>query len=496
MDNNTVKTPSIKKNYLMNIILSMSAIFFPLISFPYVSRILGPEGTGKVSFAVSFVMYFDIFAQLGVPGHGIRACAKARDDIRELSKIVAELMVINITMTLIVYIVLFGVVWAIPSLRDDKELYVICSLLIILNSIGMNWLFQGLEKYTYITVRSLLFKIIALVGMFLLIKSREDYHKYAGLVILAGYASNILNLIYAVRIVNLHGIGKLDLRRHLKPVGVFFATTCATTVYLNLDNVMLGVMTSKTEVGYYSTAVKVKSLLLNLVTSLGTVLLPRLSYYVEQRRIEEFKTISGKSLHLVLLTATSFMVYFMIFAKPVIFLLSGEEYLNSVIPMQIIMPTLLFIGITNIMGMQILVPLGLEKYVLYSEIGGAVVDIILNALFIPVWGASGAAIGTAAAEITVLVIQYYFLKKINYCPSTDANVLLMLIAIIISSATASCTYFFGFMDNMQLEMGCFLTILISGIIFFGIYAGILLKRNDSIAVEIKNMLINRIRVSK
>ena len=142
----------------MNAILNMSAFIFPIISFPYISRVLGPTGTGNVNFAISFVTYFDMFAQLGIPAYGIRACAKVRDDKKELNRVVTELLTINLVTSLIVYTVLYTLIFNVPSLRSDKTLYMICSSMIILNSIGMNWLFQALEKYTYITVRSIIFR--------------------------------------------------------------------------------------------------------------------------------------------------------------------------------------------------------------------------------------------------------------------------------------------------------------------------------------------------
>lgn len=468
----------------MNALLNVSAFIFPLISFPYVSRVLGPAGTGNVSFAISFVTYFDMFAQLGIPSYGIRACARVRDDKKELRRVVTELLTINLITSLIVYTVLFSVVFAVPSLRADKGLYIICSLMIILNSIGMNWLFQALEKYTYITVRSVVFKLLSVIGMFLLIRSSDDYLIYAALTVLAGWASNILNLIYAGKLISLEtDRNQLDYRRHIKAIGVFFAMTCATTVYLNLDNVMLGFISGKTEVGYYSASVRIKTLLVNFVTSLGTVLLPRLSYYVENKKIDEFRRISGKALHFVLLVSIPLVVYFILFASPVILLLAGNQYEASILPMQIIMPTLLLIGITNILGIQILVPLGLEKYVLYSEIGGAIVDLILNAVFIPLYGAAGAALGTLAAEAAVLIIQYIKLRRIDSLPSSGAGITLLIFAACISGVVSMLAWTPDFMTNLPLETGCFITILISGVLYFGAYMTILLVRREPLVME-------------
>ena len=172
---------SIKINFFMNTLLNMSSFIFPLITFPYVSRILLPEGTGKVSFATSFIAYFTMFAQLGIPTYGIRACASVRDDRKSLSRTVHELLFINIVMSVISYVILFIVLFNVPKLRDDRLLYIIVSSTILLSAIGMEWLYKALEQYTYITVRSLIFKIIALIGMFLLVKTKSDYVIYGGI---------------------------------------------------------------------------------------------------------------------------------------------------------------------------------------------------------------------------------------------------------------------------------------------------------------------------
>lgn len=490
METKKISHPSIKKNFVMNAILNISAFIFPLISFPYVSRILGPAGTGNVSFAVSFVAYFDMFAQLGIPFYGIRACAKIRDDKKELSRTVRELLTINLVMSFIVYIVLFIIIFSIPSIRAEKGLYIICSSMIILNSIGMNWLFQALEKYSFITIRSMAFKFVSIIGMFLLIKSRDDYLIYAALTVFSAYASNIINYFYARKLVPFKHEGqKLNYKRHFKAVGIFFAMSCATTVYLNLDNVMLGIISGRTEVGYYNAAVRVKTLLVSFVTSLGSVLLPRLSYYVENEKMDDFRRISNKALHFILLISLPLVIYFILFASPTILLLAGDQFEASILPMQIIMPTLLLIGVTNITGIQILVPLGLEKHMLYSEICGAIVDVILNAILIPRYGASGAAIGTLAAEAAVLIVQYRKLKEISSLPFPEANTPLIVTIAAVSGALSLLAFLPGFMYRFPLEAGCIVTIALSGSIYFGFYFTLMLICHEPLVREIALQVI-------
>lgn len=202
-------------------LLTMSSFIFPLITFPYVSRILLPEGTGKVSFATSLISYFSMFAQLGIPTYGIRACAKVRDNREELTRTAQELLIINLIMSVVLYIVFFGAILLVPRLHNERNLYVIVSCTIILTSIGMEWLYKALEQYTYITLRSVLFKFIALIMMFLLIHKKSDYLLYGGISIFAASASNIFNFINVHRFIDLRPVGNYNFKRHLKPIITF-----------------------------------------------------------------------------------------------------------------------------------------------------------------------------------------------------------------------------------------------------------------------------------
>ncbi|MFQ7289518.1 MAG: oligosaccharide flippase family protein [Lacrimispora saccharolytica] len=289
------KVKSVKFNFIMNSILMASSMIFPIITYPYVSRILQPEGIGTVSFANSVITYFSMFAQLGVPTYGIRACAKVRDDKEKLSRTVQEIMLINLVTCLIVYFA-FGIsLYLVPQFRQEKLLYVIMGSLILFNTIGVEWLYKGLEQYSYITVRSIIFKFIALIAMFLLIREKEDYIIYGGITIFAAAGSNVLNFINLRKYIFLRPVGAYDFRQHIKPISIFFAMSIATTVYTNMDNVMLGFIRGTTENGYYDAAVKIKNILVSFVTSLGTVLLPRVSYYIEIGEKKEFYRIAKKS---------------------------------------------------------------------------------------------------------------------------------------------------------------------------------------------------------
>lgn len=482
-----MKARSILHNYLMNALLSVSGILFPLISFRYTTRILLPEGTGKVAMATSVIAYFSMFAELGIPAYGIRACAKVRDNRQVLTRTVHELLGINLAMAMASYALLALGLTIVPKLAEERLLYIVVSATIFMNSIGMEWLYKGLEQYTYITVRSIIFKVIALGAMFLLVHQEADYVIYGGISIFASSASNVMNYVCAGKYIDYRRPSGCDWRRHLKPVLIFFAMACATTVYTNLDALMLGFMTTDADVGYYNAAVKVKGILVSVVTALGAVLLPRSSYYVEYGQMEEFQRMTRKALRFVLFLAMPVMVYFMLFAQECILFLSGEAFLPSILPMQIIMPTVLFIGLTNILGIQMLVPLGKEKTVLKSEIVGAIVDLILNVVLIPSMKSTGAAIGTLVAEMVVLGVQYWELRK----EITDFFRTYSYLKLIIALVAGTIASFW----IRLLPLNSFLTLIVTSICFFATYSLVLYIRREEMVMDTIGAIKKMIRKS-
>lgn len=475
---------SLKKNFVMNTLYTMSTFLFSLITFPYISRVLGPDGNGRVTFATSFISYFTLVAQLGIPTYGIRVCAEARDDRVALTRVTHELLMINLIMTALSYAALFVALFTVPRLMEDRALFLIISSTLFLSAVGMEWLYRGLEQYTYITVRSLIFKAIALVATFLLVRAESDYMIYGAISIFATSASNICNFIYARKYVVFHPVGGYDLKRHWKPVMVFFAMACATTLYTYLDVVMLGFMTTDTDVGYYNAAVKIKRILVTLITSLGTVLLPRASYYIGKGLMNEFRRVISRSLNFVFLLSVPLALYFAYFAPQTILLLSGGAYAPSVEPMRWIIPTLPLIGITNVLGIQILVPTGREKTVLWSELAGAGTDLVLNALLIPSLRSTGAAIGTLAAEAVVLAVQYAALRK-------EAGPLFARVSygkLILAAAAGSALCFWVPLAGW----GNFPTLAAGAVLFFGGYGTTLLLTREPLTRELTGQVLGRL----
>lgn len=480
-----MKIHSVKYNFIMNAILTVAGIIFPLITFPYISRVLLVEGSGKVAFATSVVTYFTMFASLGIPTYGVRACAIVRDNKEKLSKTVQELLIISGGTTLLTYIV-FGIsLFVIPEFAQERTLLLIVGLGIGLNTIGVQWLYNALEQYSYITTCSILFKVIGMILMFLLVKESSDYQIYGGVYVIASFGSYVLNFICLRKFVTFQKTGTYQFKQHLKHIMVFFAMSAGASIYLNLDVAMLRFLQSNEAVGYYNAGIKVKTVLVTCVTSLGTVLLPRLSYYIETADKKAFQLMVGKAFRFVFVAASAVTVYFSIFARESILLLSGEAFLPAVGPMMILMPTVLLIGLSNVTGIQILTPNGREREVMYSIWGGAILDFVLNLIVIPKFSANGAALSTLLAEGMVLLLQCWFLRDVLWSYIRQVQCWKIVIALAVASVMTIPV-------KIWIDSGVFVTLLVSAIVFFGGYAVVLLLLKEPFVSEILNSGIHAI----
>jgi O-antigen/teichoic acid export membrane protein len=443
------------------------------------------EGSGKVAFATSVVTYFTMFASLGIPTYGVRACAIVRDNKEKLSKTVQELLIISGGTTLLTYIV-FGIsLFVIPEFAQERTLLLIVGLGIGLNTIGVQWLYNALEQYSYITTCSILFKVIGMILMFLLVKESSDYQIYGGVYVIASFGSYVLNFICLRKFVTFQKTGTYQFKQHLKHIMVFFAMSAGASIYLNLDVVMLRFLQSNEAVGYYNAGIKVKTVLVTCVTSLGTVLLPRLSYYIETADKKAFQLMVGKAFRFVFVAASAVTVYFSIFARESILLLSGEAFLPAVGPMMILMPTVLLIGLSNVTGIQILTPNGREREVMYSIWGGAILDFVLNLIVIPKFSANGAALSTLLAEGMVLLLQCWFLRDVLWSYIRQVQCWKIVIALAVASVMTIPV-------KIWIDSGVFVTLLVSAIVFFGGYAVVLLLLKEPFVSEILNSGIHAI----
>ena len=458
--------PSIKRNFFWNVLLTASNVMFPLVVFPHISRTLLADSMGKVDFAVTLVNYFIMFAALGIPTYGIRECAAVRNNCEKLSKVVQELLFINIIITFFVSICFFITIIAVPRLKQDYILYLIIGINLLLNPLTMNWLYSALEDYRYITIRTIVLKLCSVILVYLMIHSPNDYLKYAVINVFSVSGVNFFNFFHSRKYVT-YKITKLEIKRHLKAVLTFFATSVAISIYTNLDILMIGFLAGDTQVGYYSAALKIRTAAATAVTILSTILLPRLSYYATNGQYDQFDSLIQKSFNYTLLVSMPLTLFFSAYATPSIVLLSGTGFKNAGSILFCLMPTVFFAGLSNVTGTQLLVPYGKENKLFTSIVVGALVDFFLNLIFIPAFGAKGAAIATSIAEFMVLLVQIiisrkYIRKLFDYktliseiCSLMISNVLMQHLNIIQLNSV-----FLYLLIKFILLIGCYLILLI------------------------------------
>lgn len=471
----------------MNIILKASAFIFPLITLPYVTRVLEVADIGKVSFATSVINYFTLFSQLGIPTYGIRACAKVRDDPPKLKQTVAELITINAIFAGLSYAALAFSILTVPQFSERSPLLMISSARILLTLIGMEWFYQAIEQYQYITIRNLMFKIVSLVLLFVLVKKPEDYLLYCGINVFGTYGAYIINLFHSRKFISKDRVGRLNLRKHMKPIVTFFALSLAVSVYTNMDTVMLGFMKGDVEVGYYNLATKIKSVLVAALTALGTVLLPRLSFYYSAGEKEKLNRMLEKSMHFTALTTLPAVLFFCMISRDAVLFLGGEQYLPAVACMKIITIAVLPVSFANIACTQILAPMGRERYTMYSTIAGAAVNLVANTLLIPQSGASGAALGTVMAEMTVAAIQIYYARDF-YMPLLKKDVFGNILLSCFFSA-----WILLLMNKLHFFQMAILNIIVDFVVFLIIYGSTLLVLRDSIVTNIWNSILHGLK---
>ena len=392
---------SIIKNSIFNTIKTFSSLVFPVLSFAYASRILGEEGIGRVNFARSFITYFSMFAMLGMNYYGTREAAKLRNDRQKLSKFTHEMLLINGCTTFLAYLFLGVAIFAVQKLRDYTTLLAISSAAILLQGMGMEWLYQAMEEYRYIAVRSVLFQFGAFAAMLLLVRDAGDVEAYALVMLLASYGAYILNFINARKLVSFKRQSAYRIKEHIKPLLWLFAMAVSIELYTVLDSTMLGFLKGDAAVGRYTAAVKVNKLVNSLITAIGVVLIPRLSYYISQGETDRVNELVSKAYNYIFLLSVPAAVGLFMLSDEIILLFSGKGFASAAVTMRILTPIVLVIPFSVVTNQQTLIPMGKEKLILLSTSTGAVTNLIFNSVLIPKFAENGAAIATVLAETAV-----------------------------------------------------------------------------------------------
>lgn len=385
-------------------VLVCATYVVPLIVFPYVSRVLRPENFGLVNFIDSTVDYFIILSMLGMNILGIREIAACRDNRKAVSRTFSSLLTLNMITTGIVCVLLEGAYLIVPELREAPQLMAIGALKLIFNCFLIEWLYKGLERFRYISLRAVSVKLLFVAGVFVCVKSIDDYTQYYALFVGAIIVNALINIFHSRRFVTF-SLRRLELRKFIKPFAVIGCYSVLTAMYTTFNAVYLGIAVNESQVAYYVTAVKVCGIILVLFTIISDVMMPRLSARLARGERKEFCRDIRINFSLLIAFAMPAVCFGCIMAPEIVRALCGEGYEGAVMPLRIAFPLVLVIGAEQIMVYQSLVPMKRDRTIFFNALIAALLAIILNLMLVGTWGAVGSAVVWVACEVAVFVLS-------------------------------------------------------------------------------------------
>lgn len=426
----------VKKNVLYTTFLTGANYIFPLITYPYISRILGPANIGANEFALRIVGYFLLFASLGITTVGTREIAKCKQSKEECSRTFSSILILNILSTIFI-LVIYGIcIYSVTSFQRVKPLLLIGSIQIAFTPFLIEWLYKGMEDFPYITKRSLVVRVIYVISIFIFIKTKEDLLKYFTLTIFSMILNAIFNWGYKRKYVKFT-IKGLNIKKYIKPYFTFGLYALLTSMYISFNVLFLGIVSTDTEVGYYSAATKLFSVILAFFTSFSAVMMPRMANMLANHDNKSVYCLIFKSFELLYPIALTIILIGELFAPQIIGILSGPGYEGAILPFRIILPLIFIIGTEQILIVQILTPMGKDKAVLINSIVGSLFGLVLNFAIVPQLGCTGSAIVWIASEVAVFSSAFYFVSKTmsrNIIPVNLLlkNIILLLVPIIVT----------------------------------------------------------------
>lgn len=392
---------SLSGNFLYNSIYQFMTLVTPLITTPYVSRVLSVDGVGTYSYASSIVTYFTLACVMGTTSYGQRAIGGCQNDSEKRSRVFCEIIILRFLTSMISFCVfLFYCIF----ISDDMVLSLITSMNIIGIMVDINWFFQGMEEFKKVTIRNLLFKAINIVGLFVFIKKPDDIYKYAFLMCGCSLAGNLFMWKdirkYLIR------VGDIKPFRNLNDILLLFIPTIATQVYTVLDKTMIGLITNSTyENGCYEQAEKIVRMSLSVVTALSGVLFPRISFYYENNKKKEVEIYLYKAFRLTFFLVIPIAIGIATISDLFVPVFFGAGYDDVSNLMKIFSPLVIFVGTAQIVGLSYLIPTKQQNIYTIAVSISAVVNIIFNSLLIPRIGSYGAAIASVTAEAFGVTIE-------------------------------------------------------------------------------------------
>lgn len=469
---------SIKVNAILNVLKTCVTIFVPLISYPYVSHILSINDFGKINFTNSIISYFLLLASLGIPTYAIRE-AVALHSKSDRDTFISEMFSMNLFFTLLSYLGLFFLYLICPPLHKYKNLLIIQSLTIGFTTIGLDWVNNIDEDFLFLSIRTVLIQFLSLFAIFIFIRHENDYICYAIISTLAILITNLINYFYIRRNHSIRII-KFDMNKHIIPVLIIFFNTVAITIYSNSDSTMLGIFCDDYRVGIYNLASKIYAIMKTLFSAIYVAVLPRVVKYLNKNDKFRFNELLHNTFHILLVILLPSVIGMVSLSKNIVYIVGGQKYHDSVVPLIILTIALLFAMFSNFISTLILIPKKKERKVCIATAIGACVNVVLNLIFIPCIGEIGASITTLIAEIAVFFLLYldlsdksiFSIRKNDLFALLVGNTLVIIIIILIK----------------KLCLSIYVTLLGSMFASIIIYFFVLMVMNES---EVTDFIINR-----
>lgn len=397
------------KNFLMNVAYQFLSYVFPLVTVSYVSQCLGVTNIGTYSYTYSTVYLFMLLGMLGINNYGNREIARVRDDKQACSFIffsIYELQLLTVGLASIGYVIYIQCI-----VSEYEKLFWLQAIYLFSACLDVNWFYFGLEKFKLTITRNCIIKVASLILILFFVRTEADLAQYT--VIMAG--STFLSQLYLILIlhryiVNVHTTLH-DSLHHLRGCCILFIPVLAFCIYRVMDKTMLGAMATVTELGYYENAERLINIPISIINALGTVMLPRMSYLLKNHSEESTKTIYA-SMKLALLLSCMMAAGIFLVSNDIVVVLFGYDFYKSGEIIRILSITIFASAWANVIRTQYLIPSGKDTIYVISTIGGAVVNLLLNIVLIPQYGAYGACLGTIAAEYFVMIYQTVKVRKV------------------------------------------------------------------------------------
>lgn len=472
-------------NVIFNVLKTIMSCIFPLITFSYASRIFLSDGIGKLDFSKAVVSLFSLMATSGIVNYGTREAAKVRDNRRKLSHFSQELLIIHSVAAGFTYFMFACSLILIPQLEPYYALLLINSITIILNVIGMEWLYNAVEDFKYIAIRTTIIQIASLFCMLIFVQTKEDIGRYAFIQVFAVSGNSICNFFHSHKYIDYKPIGSLQIKKHLCPLAYIFCTWIFIQTFTHLDTVMLGIITNDNVVGLYTASHKISTLAGSVITSATMVLMPRISYYCEKNNVQQIQRLVLDTLNFLLMIAIPGTIGLIAVSKETLLLFSGEGFLQASLTTKIMAARVLLVPLNSFIVLHLFIPLQQECKNIISTACAAIINFILNLILIPQFAQNGAAIATVAAELIELIINIHFINKIMAITTMKKSIIQFTFASLFIILVSSMGRYFIFDEFIRLILVISLSIIL--------YAGILVLLKNREIMQLKTIVSDKLQ---